>query len=100
MSDEQKIQYDKIAATDQKRFDKETKEIQTKGYFINKDGENSRDLWRNKERSKNSVKPRKVFSGYFYFNLENFKKLKAENPDLKCPEGAKLNGVAWGKMDE
>tara|TARA_B110000285_G_C15016947_1_gene559525 strand:+ start:529 stop:918 length:390 start_codon:yes stop_codon:yes gene_type:complete len=39
-------------------------------------------------------------SAYMYFNGENFKKLKAANPDLKVTEGAKLNGAAWAKLDE
>ena len=26
--------------------------------------------------------------------------MKAENPDLKITDGAKLNGAAWAKMDE
>ena len=26
--------------------------------------------------------------------------MKAENPDLKVTDGAKLNGAAWAKMDD
>ena len=26
--------------------------------------------------------------------------MKAENPDLKITDGAKLNGAAWAEMDE
>ena len=38
MTADQKKQYDKVAAEDQKRFEKETNELKKKGYFIDKDG--------------------------------------------------------------
>ena len=44
LSDKEKTPYVKLQETDVKRFEKETKDLATKGFFINKEGQDNRTL--------------------------------------------------------
>lgn len=76
------------------------KDLETKGFFINSKGENSKDLSKKKQIDESSIKPKKPLSSFFFFAISNSKILKAKNSELKIPEVAKLNGEAWQKMTQ
>ena len=45
MSEAEKAPYNKLAEKDKLRYLKEKEDLKQKGFFINKDGENSKDLF-------------------------------------------------------
>jgi len=100
--------------------------LEKKGFFINKDGKDSRDLYKpakaknvedeemeevekkpakaekvekveKKKPEDDGAKPKKVTSAYFFFQNQNRPRLMKENPDMKITEVAKINGQAWSK---
>jgi len=50
MDDKQKAKYNKTAEEDAKRYAKEMNDLKTKGFFINKDGENSKEVYLAKQK--------------------------------------------------
>ena len=50
MTDGQKAPYVKLAAAEKARYEKEKAELKEKGFFINQNGENSRDLFLQKQK--------------------------------------------------
>lgn len=46
LGEEQKTEYTKCADEDKKRFERETKLLEKKGWFKTKDGKDSRDLYK------------------------------------------------------
>ena len=45
LDEKQKLKYNKMNEDDKKRYEKEMNDIKTKGFFITKDGKNSRELY-------------------------------------------------------
>jgi len=54
LNQEQKEEYVILANEDKKRYDKEMKQLEKKGWFKNKDGEDSRDLYKPGKKRKSS----------------------------------------------
>jgi len=50
MSDAEKKPFIKMHEKDQKRYQKEMSDLEAKGFFINQDGENSRELFLKDQR--------------------------------------------------
>ena len=60
LKQEQKTEYMNSAAEDKKRYDRELKQLEKKGFFKNKDGKDSRDLLKSDKKEKAvSVKSKK-----------------------------------------
>jgi len=112
-----------LADKDKLRYQKECKQFEKKGFFINKDGKDSRDLFKpvkvkkaedqemqevekkpakaEKQKPEDDVtKPKKVLSVFICFSNQNRSKLMKEHPDSKITEIAKLNGEHWGKLTD
>lgn len=93
----------KVQEEDQKRYDKEMKQFNELGYFINSDGVKSTFLNRKgkaQEFEAGTVMPKKVMGAYFHFALENRPKLWKENPEKKMTEIASMAGKIWMNMSE
>ena len=54
LQDAQKEQYNTFAAEDKKRYENELKQLEKKGWFKNKDGIDSRDLYKAPKKSKSA----------------------------------------------
>lgn len=74
-------------------------EFSAKGYFINADGEDSRDHFKPK-LSDDVVQPKKPRSAYIFFCKENHEKVKEANPDLGVTDIARQNAEAWNTLPE
>lgn len=107
LTSEQKQQYVDLAAEDKQRYQNECKQLEKKGYFINKEGVNSKDLQKTKDKGqkkrdssekKDVVLPKRPMSAFFFFGNSNRAALNAKNPDLKITEIAKMNGEQWAKL--
>lgn len=95
MTEDQKKPYNQIVEEDKARYLKELNDLEKKGFFINKDGVNSKDLQKEEDKKnalKNCVQPKKPQSAYIFFNQEMFQSLKAKNPDSKITELSKIIG--------
>lgn len=96
LSDKQKEKYIKIAADDKVRFERETKELETKGFFITADGVKSTTI--KPELSmfpKETVFPKKPMAAYFHYSVENGKKIREANKEIKITEVGKLVKEQW-----
>lgn len=77
---------------------KETKKTAKEGKrrVSSKSTEKSRT--KEKKAANDICKPKVALSTYFYFGMENAKKLKKDSPDMKITEIARKNGEAWKKL--
>jgi high mobility group protein B2 len=99
MVDKDKAKYLKMAEDDVKRFEKETKEQEEKGYFINQDGVKSTDLKVDlKKFSIHTVFPKKASTGMTFYIKENYNKNREAHPDLGLGEMGKINAQLWNDM--
>lgn len=96
MTDKAKAPYVNKSKLDQKRHEKETKDYETKGFFINSDGENSKDLY----QIKYGVQPKRAMSAYFIFMNEYRRALMTKDPSLKITEITKMATKAWANLSE
>lgn len=84
LSDDQKAVYQKMAEEDKARYERETREMEEQGYFINKDGIKSTDIKPElKDFPKETVMPKKPMAAYFHFQIEKNKEYRAKHPDWK-----------------
>jgi len=80
------------------------KEYNEKGYFINSEGINSKDLEPKKRRVggkgkpvDDTVKPKKATTAWLFFHKENYEPTRKELNDTKsCTEVMKKNAEKWG----
>ena len=70
MTDAEKAPFNKLANKDKLRYQNELKQLKEKGFFINEDGENSKDLFLREQKKQTEVKPKARMSPYFFFNIE------------------------------
>lgn len=99
LTDKDKTKYVKMAEDDVKRFEKETQELEEKGYFVNKDGIKSTDLKVDlKYFSIHTVLPQKGRSGMMFYIKENYNKNKEANPGLGLGEYGKINAQKWNEL--
>lgn len=69
LSDPQKETYQALASKDYLRYQRELKDFNENGFFINSKGENSRDIYKPK-LSDEIVQPKKPLSNFMFFNME------------------------------
>lgn len=80
ISPKEKAIYEAEAAKDVARFEKETKDLKDKGYFVTSDGIKSTDLPVDpkKKWGKDVVCPKPVKSAYIFFSKENSSRIREE----------------------
>jgi len=120
MTDAQKKPYNKLHEADVKRFEKEKRDLDTQGFFINKEGQDSRTLRVKVKKGKAAaaaptgddepaafvpptkavVQPKRPMSAYLLFHISNMKELRENDPDMKITECCKNSAAAWGVMSE
>ena len=69
LTEAEKEPFKKMQEKDQLRHQKEKNDLETKGFFINSDGENSKDLFLKDLRKQVQVVPKPKMSPYFIFNI-------------------------------
>jgi len=95
LSAEDRKPYNEMVSKDRKRYEKELKQLEEIGYFINQDGVKSTDLdlkGNKRDFPEGTVMPKKVRSSYLYFFSDCQKEAKS-----KLPEGEKTNVSAVTK---
>lgn len=103
LTEAQKKPFDALAKKDAVRYEKEMKQLETHGYFVNKDGVKSTDLLKNgkvREYPEGSLMPKKPQAGYFQFISEQRAIVVKKNPEAKITEIAKMLGEMWTKLTE
>ena len=104
LNDKQKEKYVKMAEADKQRFEKQTKELEDKGFFIMADGSKSTSTDKftdpKKKYGADCVVPKKPCSAYLLFNAANIKRVKEEEKIEKYPEAMKRMGVIWNEMSD
>ena len=101
MSDADKAPYVKIHEEDVQRHEREMKEFNEKGYFINSDGVKSTDLTKKhkvKDFPDDTVMPKKAKTSYMAFNKENYDALAKEIGSVKVADVAKKLSERWGAL--
>ena len=67
------------------------KDYETKGFFINSNGENSKDTY----QKKHGVQPKRAMSSYMHFSNEYRKALMQKDPSIKLTQISKMASTAW-----
>ena len=65
-----------MAEVDHKRFDNEMNDLKTKGWFVNKDGQNSKEIYLKEQKKLNQVQPKKPITAYVIYMAEKVKEIK------------------------
>jgi len=91
LSKEIKDHYENLAKKDVERYNTELETLKSKGFFINKNGESSLDLYKPKYID-DVILPKRTLSPFFCFLIEKSKELRSNNPDLKIGEVSKKVG--------
>jgi len=101
LDDAKKAPYEKKAKEDEERYQKQMKELETKGFFTNTDGVKSSEMEcdAKKKYGKDIVMPKKVMSAYLYFTTDQMNKIK-EKEGCTHPEAMKKAGEIWSKMSD
>ena len=89
LSREDRKPYNEMVSKDRKRYEKELKQLEELGYFINQDGVKSTDLdikGKKRDFPQGTVIPKKVRSSYLYYFSECQKEAKS-----MLGEGEKTN---------
>ena len=97
LSDKDKSPYLDKSNQDKARYEEQKKMLESKGYFLLKDGTKSCDIVKEKEDDR--MKPPQPTSAYIYFSVAMAPKIKAEQ---KCShlEAMKLAGATWKALSE
>ena len=114
MSEEEKKPFEKMATVDKARFEWQTEQFATKGFFIMTDGSESihprnaylakvRKIQPEKEDEEPELlQPKKVITAFLYFNAECSAEIRTKNPGVMMPmvEVSKLVSQKWGAMTD
>ena len=116
MSDTDKAPYMEKYKQDHIRYEKELKQFETQGYFIDKNGVDSRTMTpkiKIKRNFKNTpsqsqkpyfenqdIKPKKVSTDFMLFVKENAKLVIAEKGLKSAAEATKILGEQWRAMED
>lgn len=101
LSDKQKEKYIKLNEKDKVRYEKEMKQYEKQGWFINSDGVNSKCLTKSGrvlDFEANTVLPKKVKSSFMFFHAEYFQKNKNAETKISVTDMSKKIGAEWGTM--
>jgi hypothetical protein len=101
ITEKDKAPWEALAAKDVERFDKETKDLAEKGFFITKDGVKSTDLPVDpkKKWGKDIICPKPARSAYSYFTAENLVKIR-EKHSCKHTEAMGFASKEWNSLTE
>jgi len=99
LDDCKKKTYQDKAANDKLRYAQELASFEKNGFFINKKGENSKDLFQ-PVIGEDVVQPKRPMSAYIFFSNSIQKSLREKNPSLGITEISKLVGQKWNKLSE
>ena len=100
MTDAEKAPFVKLAEKEKARYLKETAELKAKGYFINQDGENSKDLFLKKQKEEIQPKPKRTMTSYMAFVSETAKNLRIKNPEMKITEATSEASNQWKTLSD
>ena len=113
MSDKEKAPFEKLATEDKARYEKQTNELETKGFFKMGDGSKSTDpanahLAKKPKSATDDdepepLQPKRAMSGFIYFSMEFGAETRAKNPTnvvMSIGEISKLTSEKWGAMTE
>lgn len=101
ITDKERVKWDAMAAEDLKRFERETAELEKKGFFMTHDGIKSTDLPVDpkKKWGKDVMLPKPARSVYSYFTAENMAKIK-EKEGCKHSEAMGFAGKEWATYSD
>lgn len=104
MGEKERAPFVKLSEEDKVRFDREMKQFETLGYFVDKDGVKSSELRIQKPKFKsNVVQPKKAKTAYTFYVKElfakNYKKSESGAKEDFQSVTKKLN-EAWNNMSE
>lgn len=101
MTDKAKEKYHKLATEDKARYEKETNQMQTVGYFINSKGESSKKMLPElKAFPKTTVMPKHAHSAYTEFMIHSQEQIKSKFPALGLGDVMKKKAELWSAMTE
>jgi len=112
MTEKEKAPYEKLAADDKIRFDKQTKELESKGWFKMEDGTKSTDpanahlakkvAKAKKDDEPEPLQPKRAMAAYMYFNVEYSSLIRSQRPGEKIPMGEVSKAVSdkWAAMTD
>lgn len=92
----QRIKYTELQQADIARYQNETQELETKGFFTNKEGVKSTEVKPElKDFPKGTVLPKKAIQAHMMFMKHNDAKMRLEYKDLNFFEWAKKRFEKW-----
>ena len=128
LTEQQRVEYQVLANKEKERYQDEIKQLGEKGYFINKDGKDSRDLYKAPKsqggaatptlapkpptfaKVKQSpapvvedlvVMPKKASNVFMFFCTEQSKIIRDQDPNMQgCKEISKIVGEKWAKLTD
>ena len=98
-SDAQKAKYQKLAAADVERYQKEVAQYEKLGWFTNAKGEKSTDLFK-PTLGDDVVKPKKAATAFMCFSNSVRPDIMKKHPTKKITEIAAIIGEAWNKLSD
>ena len=101
LSDKEKEPYLSLNKKDQERHDRQMKELEEKGFFMNEDGTKSTeaDVDPKKRFGKDVLLPKRPLSAYLFFTGENMQKVREENGCTHV-EAMKKCAEIWNSMSD
>jgi hypothetical protein len=102
LTDQQKEKYGKLAAEEKVRYAKETKELESNGFFVNSEGIKSTDIKPELKQfpAETTVFPKKCLSTWFHFNTANAKILREANPGWGVGQIGPESKKTWDTMSD
>jgi hypothetical protein len=85
LDDVAKIKFHSMQIKDKERFDQETASLEKNGFFINKLGQNSKDLFK-PVLGHDVVKPKKPLNAFMFYSISKQKEVREKNPTIPITE--------------
>lgn len=99
MSDEQKRPFFELQEADRRRYNREMKEFEELGYFVNSQGVKSTDIALCKPKfKKDVVMPKKVCTPYSHYVKSQFRAMQQAHPSLSFVEISKQLSIRWNEQ--
>ena len=105
MNEEARKPYDKLNEEDKARYQRQLKEVESKGYFTKADGTECHEVTNAKKKggkfSEETVLPKRPCSNYLFFTAKNITRVRAElGENAKYPDAMRKCGEIWKGMSE
>ena len=89
--DKEKQKFIDLAIRDKERYEREMKQFEEEGFFVNEDGVKSTDLMPElKDFPADTVMPKKFCNAVAFFTKENFKKIQESMDKEESKNGANV----------